>query len=156
MRMVGAFDRQCCLAPGMVSADEIGDSGVAEAYQVGCRERRTVSAVAHHDQRLVERTDRRVEIPVGGVEVPLDHRARYVDRRLDDAEAGTVGLRTRVDHHWRIVRTEAFVQRGGGDPLDRRACFEQQVVHGETFGSTIDRHAVVAHQIRFERGQLQL
>ena len=85
--MIRVAHRQSGCEPGMHTADQIGDMSKSEPAEIGSRKRRAVTPVARDDDRLIERHEGRVQVPVRRVEMPFDDCSWYVDRAGDDAES---------------------------------------------------------------------
>ncbi len=85
--MIRVAHRQSGREPGMHAADQIGDMSKTKTAEIGSRKRGAVTAVADDDDRLVERHEGRVQVPVRRVEMPFDDSSWYVDRAGDDAES---------------------------------------------------------------------
>ena len=71
----------------MHAADQIGDTSKTEAAEIGSRKRGAITPVAGDDDRLIERREGRMQVPVRRVEMPFDDGSWYVDRAGDDAES---------------------------------------------------------------------
>jgi hypothetical protein len=144
MRVIRVAHRQSSGEPGLHAADQIGDLSKTEAAQICSRKRRAIATVADDDDRLIERHEGRVQIPVRRVEMPLDHSSRYVYRAGDHAESRSIGIGSGVEHQRRVSCLELRMELDGCDSINQRAGLVHQVVHGEPRSAPQQRGGRVA------------
>ena len=66
-------------APRLIAADQVGGTPEAQIHERCRRQARCIAGGAHHDDRLVETSDRGQAMVRGRVQAPLEHVAFHDD-----------------------------------------------------------------------------
>ena len=112
----GGLRRQTGVAPRHEAADDVACSCEAEIDEHGRGEDRGVALVAEKQDLLVDSLDVRVAQVAVGIDTPLEHGARDVQRARDDAVALPIGVGANVDQKRPSLDSGESV--GGLDSLD--------------------------------------
>ena len=142
--MIRVAHRQPGSEPGLHTADQIGDMSKSDTAEIGSRKRGAIAPVADDDDRLIERHERRVQVPVRRVEMPFDDSSWYVHRAGDDAESRSISVGSGVDHERWVICLQLSVELDRCDSTDQRARFVHQVVDREPWSSPQQRGGRVA------------
>ena len=84
--MIRVAHRQSGDEPGMHAADQIGDMSKPRRLRWQPKAM-SCSPVADDDDRLIERHEGRVQIPIRRIKMPFDHFSWHVDQAGDGAES---------------------------------------------------------------------